>query len=111
VNAATEAYLIVVVILALIGGVLALVLRNSVVVVSTAFNGALAMMFGVYALLTRRSPGGAVQALRQFGTDAWIVLALTAVLGSIGGYVQFCTLPKQKPQVMYKKVKKQQKAD
>ena len=100
-----QSYYIVYAILALIGGILALVLRRVIVIVSTAFNGAVGAMFGIYALLKHLSPQKAVEQLQAGGGDGWVVLSCTAVLAVIGGYVQFVTMPKAKAkEAMYKKV-------
>jgi len=91
-----QSYYIVYAILALIGGILALVLRRVIVIVSTAFNGAVGAMFGIYALLKHLSPQKAVEQLQAGGGDAWVVLGCVVVLAAIGGYVQFATMPKAK---------------
>ena len=111
-NATVDAYLIVLAILGLIGGVLALMMTSPIVVLSTALNGALALMFGIYALLKEYSPEQAVRELQGFGQDAYVVLGCTAVLAAIGSVLQFCIMPKhEKPETVYKRVKKPKKRD
>jgi hypothetical protein len=82
-------YLTALAVVALIGGVLALLLRRAILILSTSLNGALALMFGVYAMLKQLSPVDAVLALQRLGNDAWVVFASAGVLGLIGLYVQF----------------------
>jgi len=69
-NATTESYWMVMAILGLIGGVLALVLRQLIIVLSTGFNGATALMFGVYSLLKDVTPQQALVELRRCLGDA-----------------------------------------
>ena len=107
VKATADARLIAFAILALIGGILALILRRVIVVLSTALNGALALMFGMYALLKNLSPRLAVSELQTLQGDAWVVIGCTIVIGTIGAFVQFAMLPDdKKPEPVYKKVKK-----
>lgn len=100
-------HLMVLAILVLIGGVLALVMRKTIIIVSTALNGACALMFGLYALLQKTpSPQQAVDALRQPGNDRYVLLGCAVILAVIGTYVQFATAPKDKKgDPVYKKVK------
>ncbi|MFH1730018.1 MAG: DUF4203 domain-containing protein [Planctomycetota bacterium] len=100
-------HMMVLAILVLIGGVLALVMRKTIIIVSTALNGACALMFGVYALLQKSpSPQQAVNALRQPGNDRYVLLGCAVILAVIGTYVQFATAPKEKKEdPVYKKVK------
>ena len=100
-------YLMVLAVLGLLGGVTALLLRKTIVVVSTALNGALALMLGIYALIKNLPLDQAATALRDLGKDAYVLLGCTIILGVVGVYVQFSTIPeeKEKPSV-YKKVKK-----
>ena len=100
-------HLMILAILVLIGGVLALVMRKTIIIVSTALNGACALMFGVYALLQKSpSPQQAVNALRQPGNDRYVLLGCAVILAVIGTYVQFATAPKEKKKdPVYKQVK------
>jgi len=100
-------HLMVLAILVLIGGVLALVMRKTIIIVSTALNGACALMFGLYALLQKTpSPQQAVDALRLPGSDRYVLLGCAVILAVIGTYVQFATAPKDKKgDPVYKKVK------
>lgn len=100
-------HLMVLAILVLIGGVLALVMRKTIIIVSTALNGACALMFGIYGLLQKSpSPQQAVNALRQPGNDRYVLLSCAVILAVIGTYVQFATAPKDKKEdQVYKKVK------
>jgi len=100
-------HLMVLAILVLIGGVLALVMRKTIIIVSTALNGACALMFGIYALLQKSpSPQQAVNALRQPGNDRYVLLGCAVILAVIGTYVQFATAPDEKKKdPVYKKVK------
>jgi len=109
VRATTNSYLIVVAILGLMGGVLALILRKTIMVLSTAFNGAMALMFGMYALLKSYRPSEALTELQKFGNDAYVVLGCTIILGAIGGFVQFVMMPKK--EVLYKRAKSDKKDD
>jgi len=84
-----DAYLVAVALLVLIGGVLALLLRRTVLILSTAFNGAAALMFGVYALIKELGPSQAIGALRAFGQDTYVLIACTIILGTIGSFIQF----------------------
>lgn len=88
-----DIYLISVAILALIGGVLALLLRRTVIILSTSYNGAGALMFGIYALLKGFAPAEAFGELRAFNHDAYVLLGCVVILGSIGAFVQFSVLP------------------
>jgi len=103
VRATTDSYLIVVAILSLMGGVLALILRKTIIVLSTALNGAMALMFGMYALLKSYRPSEALTELQKFGNDAYVILGCTIILGAIGGFVQFITMPKK--EVLYRRAK------
>ena len=89
-------YLMGLAILGLFGGIVALAMRRPIVIVSTALNGALALMFGIYALLKNQSPGQAVNSLSLFRNDTYVFLACALVLGAVGVYVQFSTAPKEK---------------
>lgn len=103
-------YLMVLAILGLIGGVLALIMRQPILIISTALSGALALMFGIFALLKRYSPEQAFNALQDPGNDAYVLLGCAVLLAVIGGYVQFSTAPGQKKEgSVYKKVKKSKK--
>ncbi len=84
-----EAYLVAVALLVLIGGLLALLLRRTVLILSTAFNGAAALMFGVYALIKELGPSQAIGELRAFGQDTYVLIACTIILGTIGSFIQF----------------------
>ncbi len=90
-GATTNSYLTVLAICGLAGGLLAVVMRRTILVISTAFNGAFGLMFGVYALLKEYSPHDALTRLRLPGTDALVVIGCTLLLGVIGAYVQFVT--------------------
>lgn len=87
-QASADSHLIVVAILGLLGGVLGLVLRDAITVTSTAVSGALALMFGIYALLKNYSPHYAVLKLQEFSGDTWVLLGCTVVLAAVGGFVQ-----------------------
>jgi len=105
-RATVDAYWMVLAILALIGGVLSLILRKPVVILSTAFNGALGLVLGLFVLIKDVTFLEAADLLRRFGRDAYIMLGCAAVLGAIGVYVQFVTLPKPKAEgPVYKKMK------
>jgi hypothetical protein len=105
-QAGVGTYLIVLAIVGLIGGILALLLRRTIVILSTAFNGALAFMLAIFALLKQHTLQEAAYGLRDFGNDFWVVLGCTVILTAIGGYVQFTTAPEPgKTEVLYKKVK------
>ena len=97
--------LMVLAILALIGGVLAMVMRKAITIVSTATIGSCALMFGMYGLLKKLSPHDAVTRL-QWGDDTVVLLCCALVLALIGAYVQFTTAPKDKKEdPVYKKVR------
>jgi uncharacterized protein DUF4203 len=105
-NATAQSYWMVVAILGLIGGVLALVMRKSIIVLSTGMNGATALMFGIYSLIKDVTPKQALVELRKFGNDAWVMLGCAAILAFVGCYVQFTTAPDEKhEEEIYKKVK------
>jgi len=105
-GSSNQSSMMVLAILVLIGGVLAIVMRKTIIIVSTAFNGAFALMFGMYALLKHRSPEWAAQDLQKGGHDLYVLLGCTAVMALIGGYVQFATAPSEKKEdPVYKKVK------
>ena len=106
VSASADAHLIVLAILGLIGGVLALMIRETIVVLSTALNGALALMFGIYALFKQYTPEEAVLELKGFGNDAYVILGCTVILASVGVYVQLSTMPQEKDDPVYKRVNK-----
>lgn len=91
-----NAYVIALAILALLGGILALTYRRAIVIISTALNGALAMMFGMYGMIKDLSPPQGFRALRRFGHDAYVLLGCIIVLGFIGAYVQWRMAPKGK---------------
>jgi len=100
-----DVYMMTLAILAVIGGVLALLMRRPLVVISTALNGALAMMFGVYALFKNISPLDALTELKALGNDTFVLLGLTVILGAIGAYVQFSTAPEPDEKKPAKKTK------
>ena len=112
VGASDRSRIMVLAILALIGGVLAMVMRKTITVLSTAVIGSCGLMFGMYALLKQFSPEQAVRGLQQSGNDLFVLLGCAAVLAAIGGYVQFATAPKEKPEEpVYKKVKKKKEEE
>jgi hypothetical protein len=94
-HANTDVYWHVLAAMGLLGGVLALVLRKTLIIVSTALNGAFALMFAIYALLKSYSISQAAAELHKFNADAYVVLGCTVVLGLVGGYIQFITRPKE----------------
>ncbi len=95
-QAPAETYLIVLAVLGLVGGIVALILRRAVVVLSTALNGAIAIVFGGYALVKNYSPREAIDALRLFNTDLLVLIGCAFVLAIVGGYVQFSSAPRPK---------------
>ena len=102
-----RARIMVLAILALIGGVLAMIMRQAITIISTAVIGSCGLMFGMYALLKRFSAEQAVRGLQQGGNDLFVLLGCAGVLAAIGIYVQFTMAPdEKKPEPVYKKVKK-----
>jgi hypothetical protein len=88
IRANPSTYLTALAVVAVVGGVLALLLRRAILMLSTSLNGALVMMFGVYAMLKHYSPIRAVSELERLESDAYVVFACAGVLGAIGLYVQ-----------------------
>ena len=94
-------------ILALIGGVLAMIMRKTITIISTAVIGSCGLMFGMYALLKRFPAEEAVKGLQRGGNDLYVMLGCAGVLAAIGVYVQFTMAPEEKKEEpVYKKVKK-----
>ncbi len=93
----TKIYWITLAVVGLVGGVLALLLRKLIIVISTAVNGSLALIFRLFALAGGHSCEEAFERLRVLGGSAYVVFGCTIVLAAVGGYVQFITMPEAKP--------------
>jgi len=105
-GAATTDYWIVLAVLGLIGGTLALLMEKPIIVLSTAVNGAAALMFGIYALIKGYAWDEAFARLRVMGGGTYVVIGFAIILAALGGYVQFATMPKpeKSEDALYKKI-------
>lgn len=96
-SSSTNAYWIVLGVVGLVSGILALLLRKVVIVVSMAVSGALALVFGLYALIAGHSYEDLFRRLQTPGSSAYVALGCAIILAAVGGYVQFTTMPEAKP--------------
>lgn len=86
-------YLVAVSIAAAVGGVLAVIMRRMIIIITTAYNGALLMMFAIFALLRNLGGMESIEALKKMNGDTIVVLGCTALIGTVGTYVQFMLTP------------------
>lgn len=93
-HAPLNVYLIALAVAGLIGGIAAIVMRRQIIIISTAYNGALALMFAIYATFTDNTVQSGITALRNFNRHTFIFLVCTLLFGTIGSYVQFALGPK-----------------
>lgn len=92
-----NAYWTVLAVVGLISGILALLFRNVTIVVSTAISGAIALVFGLYALMANHSCEELLEQSRGLGSGAYVALGCAIILAAVGGYVQFTMIPEAKP--------------
>ncbi len=88
----TNTYWIVLAVVGLISGILALLLRKIVIVVSTAVSGALALVFGLYALIAGYSFEDVLGRLQTSGSGVYVAIGCAIILAAVGGYVQVTTI-------------------
>ncbi len=98
-NSGDSTRLVLVVALALLGGVIALIFQRLFIILSTSFGGALVMVSGAYRLLNRQAgnldlllnPGLLLRpyAIQSLGASFLLLLLLSVVLGIIGFSVQY----------------------
>ena len=106
-GSSNRATLMVTAILVLIGGVLAIIMRKTITIVSTGVIGSSGLMFGMYTLLKGMPVERAARTLQKGGNDLYVLLGCASVLAVIGIYVQFAMAPEGRPpEPVYKKVKK-----
>lgn len=94
VHAPSSVYLISLAVAGLVGGIAAIVMRRQIIIISTAYNGAFALMFAIFAAFTDRTVQTATATLHNFDRHMFILLASTLLIGTIGAYVQFALGPK-----------------
>lgn len=101
-----DSAMIVSLVIAVVGGILALVLRRFIVIVSTAFSGAFTAMSGLALFLSGDSIEGKlseIETLQTYTIDETWVLIAGFVLAIIGIFVQYKYTAKKKDDKIGKK--------
>jgi hypothetical protein len=90
----------VLVILAVIGGIIALVLQKFMIIVSTAFGGAWGVVAGIAYFTTGViDPTGFDRLARSGGAHLFVIVLCWLVLGIVGVIVQYRSTPAKQKQV------------
>jgi hypothetical protein len=89
--------LVVIIVLAIIGGVIAIIFQKFMIIVSTSFSGSWVVVSGLASLFAKQtSPTDIGMLIRSEGSSTYIILLIAIALGIAGMVVQYRSIPASK---------------